>query len=326
MNNARAGLVLGKFMPPHAGHMFLCDFARAACEQLTILVCSLPGDEIPGDRRTAWMRELYPDCRVVSCDEVVPQEPAEDPRFWPIWRDLIARHVGLVDTVFASEAYGHRLAVEIGARFIPCDPLRETAPISATMIRSDPFGHWAYIPRPVRPWFARRVCVFGPESSGKTTLSRQLAAALGTVHLPEYGRTWTEAFGPEVAASDLDAIARGHVASRAAALRLVDRVLIEDTDPILTCVWADMLLGERRPWMSEALAPADLYLLTGVEFDWVDDGTRYFPNPEDRRRFHELCEQELVRRGLPYEHVTGSPEVRFTHALDIVRRRFDLAA
>ena len=49
------GFVLGKFMPPHQGHVLLCDFARAYCETLTILVCSLESEPIPGRLRHAWM-------------------------------------------------------------------------------------------------------------------------------------------------------------------------------------------------------------------------------------------------------------------------------
>ena len=312
-------------MPPHAGHQFLCDFARAACDRLTILVCSLPDDDLPGAERAAWMRELYPDCRVVWCDEVVPQDPADHPDFWPIWRDLIARHVGPVEAVFASEHYGHRLAAELDARFIPCDPMREAVPISATAIRNDPFASWRFIPRPVRPWFVRRVCVFGPESTGKTTLARQLAEAFDTIALPEYGRTWTNAFGVEVSPGDLAAIAAGHQASRAAAMRTANRLLIEDTDPILTCVWADMLLGERQDWMAQALDPADLYLLTDIDFDWVDDGTRYFPADEDRRRFFALCETELVRRNLPFVRISGDRPTRLASAATAIREAFGIA-
>lgn len=324
MSRPATGLVLGKFMPPHIGHQFLCDFGRAACDHLTILVCSLPDDPIPGALRADWMRELYPDCNVVWCNEVVPQEPAESSDFWPIWRDLIARHVGPVEAVFASEDYGHQLAAELRARFIPCDLARKAVPISATAIRADSFRCWPFIPRVVRPWFTRRVCIFGPESSGKTTLSRQLAAHFDTIALPEYGRTWTENFGVEVDAEGLRQIADGHVASRAAALRAASRLLIEDTDPILTCVWSDMLMGSRQPWMAEALDPADLYLLTDIDFDWVDDGTRYFPDPEQRRRFHALCIRELDDRGLTYVHVSGDPATRLAQATAAVSTAFSL--
>ena len=156
------GFVLGKFMPPHQGHVFMCEFARAYCRHLTILVCSLPDDPIPGALRFQWMAEMFPDCTVMWCDEVLPQAPADHPDFWAIWRDVVARYAGRPDVVFASESYGQRLATETGAVFVPVDPARSIVPVSATMIRAAPFAHWRFIPSVVQPYFVKRVCVFGP--------------------------------------------------------------------------------------------------------------------------------------------------------------------
>ena len=89
MHKSGHGLILGKFLPPHAGHLYLADFARNFAERLTILVCSLPGDPIPGELRYAWMRELFPAARVIHIDRELPQEPGEHPRFWDIWRDVV---------------------------------------------------------------------------------------------------------------------------------------------------------------------------------------------------------------------------------------------
>ena len=47
----RRGFLLGKFMPPHAGHVTLIRSARALVDELTILLCSLPGDPIDGEQR-----------------------------------------------------------------------------------------------------------------------------------------------------------------------------------------------------------------------------------------------------------------------------------
>lgn len=310
------GFLLGKFLPPHNGHVLLGEFARAYADELTILVCTLAREPIPGGLRLAWMRELFPTCRVVHLDRDVPQEPAEHPEFWSIWRDIVrAAHPEPIDFVFASEAYGHRLAAEAGATFVPVDPLRLAVPVSGTRVREDPFACWAHLPVPVRAHYVKTVCLFGPESSGKTTLATALAARLGTTLVPEYGRTYTDAFGTEVEADGLRRIVRGHRAMTAAARRQADRILVCDTDPLLTAVWADMLLG-RRPADLDALAePSDLYLLTDVDFPWVDDGTRYFPDQDSRRRFFDRCRLELERRGLPYVTVSGSPEARLEAAL-----------
>ena len=85
------GFVLGKFMPPHRGHRLLCRFAEQFCDNLTILVCSLENDPIPGDVRYGWMREMFPASDVIHLSEDMPQEPGDHPDFWQIWREAIKR-------------------------------------------------------------------------------------------------------------------------------------------------------------------------------------------------------------------------------------------
>lgn len=319
------GFVLGKFLPPHYGHVFLCDFARRYCGELTILVCTLDGDPISGDLRYGWMREMFPGCRVLHLTEDVPQDPADHPDFWEIWRGIVKRfHPEPVDFVFASEDYGHRLAQEAGARFVPVDIPREAVPVSGEAIRRDPFANWRFIPPPVRPWFVKKVCVFGPESTGKTTLACDLAARLDTIHVPEYGRVYTDAFGTDVGNDGLLAIARGHMAATAAAARRANRILVMDTDPVLTSVWSDMLTGGRDPWFEGFDDTADLYLLTGIDMDWEDDGTRYFPDGETRRCFHAACKAELERRGLAFAAIEGGRKERLARAVAAVEDAFEL--
>jgi NadR type nicotinamide-nucleotide adenylyltransferase len=317
------GFVLGKFMPPHQGHVFLCDFARAYCERLTILVCSLPDDPIAGALRHRWMSELFPDCRVLWCEEPLPQAPADDPEFWPIWRDVVRRYAGPVEVVFAGEPYGARLASEVGARFVPMDRDVDTIATSGTAVRRDPFANWSRIPAPVRPHFVKRVCLFGPESTGKTRLAAHLAARFDTLVAPEYGRIHTAAFGAELEPQDLRAIVQGHLAGVAAAKRQANRILIEDTDPLLTAVWSDMLFGERDPWFESYDDLADLYLLCDVDVPWEDDGTRYFPDPDVRRRFFDACEAELTRRAATWRRVSGPDfDARRRQAVDAVIEAF----
>ncbi len=317
------GFVLGKFMPPHLGHVHLCDFARHVCERLTILVCSLDGDPIPGELRWRWMREMFPDCEVVWCAEPLPQEPADHPDFWPIWRDVVSRYAGRPDIVFASETYGERLAAEVGASFMPVDPRRKAVPVSSTAVRTEPFANWDYIPRPVRPWFVKRVCLFGPESTGKTNLAEALGRRFSTAVAWEYARTWSDTFSPHVDAAILEHFFLGQVAEVAAAKRRARRILVEDTDPLLTAVWADMLLGRRPAWLDEWNDYADLYLLCDIDLPWVDDGSRYFPDEADRKRFFEACREELEQRGLPFALVRGlTPKARELAAVRAVQAAF----
>jgi NadR type nicotinamide-nucleotide adenylyltransferase len=315
------GFVLGKFMPPHAGHLYLCDFGHAYVGELTILVCSLPDDPIPGPLRFGWMRELCPSARVLHCEEILPQLPEDDPaNFWPVWRDVIQRyHPEPIDVVFASEAYGHRLAEEIGARFVPVDEARTAFPVSGSVIRKDPYSNWRFLPAPVQPYYLKRVTLFGAESTGKTTLAAQLARHFDTVVAPEYGRFHTEAFGANATSSeDMRQIVTGHLAGVAAASLRANRVLIEDTDPVLTAIWSDMLAGTRDPWFADYRDYPDLYLFCDIDLPWVDDGTRYYSNPDDRRKFHLACERELLSRGANFVRISGPPELRRSRAIEAV--------
>ncbi|KAO04894.1 transcriptional regulator AsnC-family [Mycobacterium tuberculosis variant bovis B2 7505] len=157
------GMVLGKFMPPHAGHVYLCEFARRWVDELTIVVGSTAAEPIPGAQRVAWMRELFPFDRVVHLANENPQRPWEHPDFWDIWKASLQGVLATrPDFVFGAEPYNADFAQVLGARFVAVDHGRTVVPVTATDIRADPLGHWQHIPRCVRPAFVKRVSIIGP--------------------------------------------------------------------------------------------------------------------------------------------------------------------
>lgn len=318
------GFVLGKFMPPHKGHEFLCNFAQEYVENLTILVCSLPNEPIDGKLRFKWMKELFPKCNVVHCEEILPQEPSEHPDFWDIWYDVIKRyHPEPLDVIFASEFYGKKLAEDQNCQFVPCDFGRSAVNISATQIRNNPFENWQYIPDIVKPYYSKRICLIGVESTGKTILGKQLAEMYNAAYLPEYGRTYTEFFGTYVNATVMQRIVNGHIASRKAIEKSGFKIIIEDTDPVMSAIWSDMLTGSRDEWFDSYNEYADLYLLCDIDINWEDDGTRYYPKLEDRKRFHEKVVKELSDRNLNWALVTGKGNVRLINAMNLIHKKID---
>ena len=165
----------------------------------------------------------------------------------------------------------------------------------------------------------KRVTLFGAESTGKTTLADELAWHFHTVVAPEYGREYTETFGQDASTrEDMLKIAIGHVARTAAAALKANRVLIEDTDPVLTAVWSDILAGSHDPWFDAFDDYPDLYLFCDIDLPWVKDSVRYFGDPEDRLRFHRACESELVRRGASFVRISGPPDQRLARAIAAV--------
>jgi NadR type nicotinamide-nucleotide adenylyltransferase len=286
-------------LPPHAGHLYLVEFAARRCRRLYVVVEHLAGEPIASALRVAWMRELVPaNATVLHLDRPHPQAPSEHPDFWDIWRSsLLTLLPEPPDVVFASEAYGTRLAAELGARFCPVDPGRQVMPISGTEIRADPLGSFRYLPAPVRAHFVRRVSVFGPESTGKSTLARRLAEHFGTLHVPEYARTYIEAHDGALTAADMPRIAAGQVASEEVLARRADRVLLCDTDPLATPLWSEALFGVPLP-AQQAEARARTYpltLLCDADVPWVADPVRYLPGAG--RDFFDRCVAELAAAG-----------------------------
>lgn len=293
------GLIIGKFMPPHAGHVQLFDFAAASCDALTIVVEHIAHEPIDSVLRVQWVQELAPTARVLHLDRTMPQDPSHGPNFWPLWRDALLGLAGRPDVVFASEDYGEPLAHWLGARFVPVDPGRMGVPMSATQVRADPEACWSSLPPPVRAHYTRRIAVVGPESCGKTTLSRQLADVLGATWVPEYARTWLERTSEPTAdwPTSLTFIARGQASHEAALARQSTGTLVCDTDLLTTQIWWERLVGDVPQWLQSLAADGqyNLTLLCSPDLPWESDAVRYLP--EERLAFYRQFEARLAAAG-----------------------------
>src|SRR5690349_22700276 len=109
-----------------------------------------------------------------------------------------------------------------------------------------------------------RIVVSGSESTGKTTLARDLAAWLGTAWVPEHSREYAEAKGAPLDVTDVEAIARGTLAAETAvAAQARGGVLVLDTDLASTLVYARHYYDFRPAWVEAEwrARPPALYLL-----------------------------------------------------------------
>jgi HTH-type transcriptional repressor of NAD biosynthesis genes len=317
------GMILGKFMPPHRGHQHLIDCAREHARHITVLVCSLASEPIPGHMRFRWMKELYPDLNVIHVTDENPSEPHEHPEFWEIWTDTIRRNMPTPpDVVFTSEEYGDELARRLGARHLLVDLSRERVAISATKIRANPFEHWHHIPDCVRPYFVKRVGIVGAESTGKTTLARQLAGHYKTVWVPEHAREYLDAKNARCELSDIAHIARGQMESESRLARRANRVMFCDTDLMTTTVWSDHYFGQCPEWVRRAADGQnyDLCLLTDVDVPWVADPQRDRPHMRDY--FHDRFRRELESRRRRFAIINGSFDERLGKAIRAVDALF----
>lgn len=358
----RHALVSGKFYPPHSGHVHLAATAATFSDHVTVAVLGASHESIGLDERVAWLRESlerHPNVRVAGVVDDLPVDYG-DPIAWDGHVALMRRAVELadaqgprpkVDAVFSSERYGHELGRRFDALPVVLDPERTTCPISGTSARSDIPGHWDDLPAGTRAGLAVRVVVVGAESTGTTTLARDLAAALRTrggawqrcQWVPEHGRDRCAAMLALASAAgmpeDLDwseddflSIATEQTRLEQVAVRSGGPVLVLDTDALATVVWHERYRGRSSSALDQlaaALPRRDLYLLTlpgGVPFvqDGLRDGQHLRESMTDRFR------QILIERARsPWLELRGSPQERVAAALEridlLCRHRWNFA-
>ena len=314
------GAVIGKFDPPHLGHTLLINRAAASCARVTVIVCHRSTDWLPGELREAWLRELHPGVEVMLIDDTYPDDDSQ------LWADNTVRWLGHApDAVFTSESYGDPWAAALGCRHVLVDRQRSAVPISATVIRADPFAHWEFLSPPVRAHLTLRVVVLGAESTGTTTLAQALARHYDTAWVPEYGREYSETklaagFDVSWATAEFVTIASEQATREDALARQANRVLICDTDPFATGIWHERYMGSRSAGV-EAVAAGrriDLHILTAPDIPFVQDGLR--DGERHREWMHSRFAEALRERGGEWLEVSGTHEARMTRSTAAIDR------
>ncbi len=316
---AKRGLIVGKFYPPHRGHKFLIDSGRAQVDELYVIVCQKPHEQPPGDLRAAWLREIHPDVNVLLIDDVYDEQDSR------VWAENSVRWLGFApDVVFTSEEYGDRFAHYLGCEHVLIDKARNIVPVSGTKVRSNAMSYWEYLEPPVRGWYAKRICLVGAESTGKTTLARSLAAHYQTVWVAEYGREYSERKLAEGSGYDWTSDEFTHIAQiqcerENEAARNANKLLICDTDAFATSVWHRRYLHARSSAV-EAIVAAhrrpDLYLLTDVHTPFEQDGTR--DGEAIREWMREMFVAELTAQQRPFQLLTGTHQERLANAMAVI--------
>lgn len=147
--------------------------------------------------------------------------------------------------------------------------------------------------------------ITGPESSGKTSLSKAIADQTDFVYLSEYARDYlTESEGKAYAYEDLEKIALGHIAAFEA-LKRVSRHIVMDTFLLNLKIWSEFRYGRVSDVIIDNLDDfkPDLSLLLRPDIPWVADGLR--DNPKDRHILFDLFEGSLQKSGSRYLVIGG---------------------
>ncbi len=162
-----------------------------------------------------------------------------------------------------------------------------------------------------------KILVTGPESTGKSTLSRQLAQHFETVWVPEYARTYIEKLSRPYVQDDLWEIAQGQILSEKNYLTQANKLLICDTDLNVIRIWSEHKYGNCDARILEGITQQDykLTLLCDIDMPWVFDSQREHPDPAMRHYFFEQYKTILEAENTNYIIVSGNEARRLNQAI-----------
>jgi NadR type nicotinamide-nucleotide adenylyltransferase len=178
----------------------------------------------------------------------------------------------------------------------------------------------------------KRIVILGPESTGKTTLSKELAEHYQTQWVPEFARNFLLTYGMNYDYNDLLTIAQGQLALEVETEMAVqqdrrnkDKLLFIDTNMYVMQVWCEFVFQKCHTWILEQIAtrPYDLYLLCNVDLPWVKDQLREYPDLESRTRLYNIYKEILISQNVPWIDISGGYSHRLHVAIDAVDKCFD---
>jgi NadR type nicotinamide-nucleotide adenylyltransferase len=166
----------------------------------------------------------------------------------------------------------------------------------------------------------KKVCVIGPECTGKSELSKFLAAEFKTCWIPEYARAYLDKLNRPYQQSDLLKIAHGQLRMEDEWVNEANRVMICDTNLITIKIWSDYKFGRCDEEILQLIKNRhyDLYLLCYIDVPWVDDPQR--EHPDKREHFWQLFKKEVITTTVPFVEIGGTWEQRQQKAVEAITR------
>jgi NadR type nicotinamide-nucleotide adenylyltransferase len=173
----------------------------------------------------------------------------------------------------------------------------------------------------------KKIVVVGPESTGKSTLSENLANHFKTEWVREYAREYLDKNGNDYTFENLYDIAQGQLAGEDAALQKLQDTnhnntipLIIDTDMYVIKVWSEFVFNkcDNRVLSEIAKRKYDGYILCNTDVPWVQDSMREYPDLITREKLFYYYKEELSEQKTPWTIITGNYETRTQQAIDFV--------
>lgn len=163
-----------------------------------------------------------------------------------------------------------------------------------------------------------KVCFYGAESTGKSTMARQMAEYFNTNFVPEVARELVSS--NDFSVEGIIKIGNAQTARIASLEKLANSVLICDTDLITTQIYSKHYLGivPEVLYELESQVHYDRYFLFDIDVPWVADGLRDLQN--QREQMHSIFKNELEIRKIDYVLVRGNWDARYQIVVSEINR------
>jgi len=160
-----------------------------------------------------------------------------------------------------------------------------------------------------------KIAITGPESTGKTLISSQLADHYQTVYVPEFARIHLMKSSGHYDFDDLLIIAEGQKKTEEVFETIANKLLFSDTEMTVMKIWSEVKYGTCHPWILEQLEiqTYDLFLLMDIDLPWQPDPLR--EHPHRREEIYRLYNANLEKSGVNYKKISGIGEERLKNAI-----------
>jgi NadR type nicotinamide-nucleotide adenylyltransferase len=181
----------------------------------------------------------------------------------------------------------------------------------------------------------KKIVVVGPESTGKSSLCKQLAEHYQTIWVEEYAREYLLKKGTDYSFENLLDIAKGQIALEELAVGRWplaekdpheqqttnnEQLLFIDTNMYVMKVWCEFVFDKCHHWILNRIVERayDLYLLCNVDLPWVKDELREYPDLLNRQKLYHHYKDILINQQVPWVDISGDYKERLEKAVDAV--------
>ncbi|MBU4501780.1 MAG: AAA family ATPase [Nanoarchaeota archaeon] len=322
----KIGLTLGKFAPFHKGHQFLVEKALKEVDKLWVVIYDCPETtNIPLTTRANWIRKLYPEVEVIEAWDG-PTEIGYTPEIKKMHEDYI---LNLLDNqkithFYSSEPYGEHMSIALNSKNCIADLERKKFNISGTKIRENPTKHKEFLEPIVYREYVTNVVFLGAPSSGKTTLSKELAKKHKTVWMPEYGREYWDKnqIKRRLTQKQLLEIAETHLEREENYIHKANKYLFTDTNAITTYMFSNYYHKNAHPKLKrlaeKCIQRYDLVFLCDINIPYDDTWDR--SGDANRQIFQKQIIADLKERRIPYIELKGNLKQRIKKVERILKK------